>query len=186
MPQPRVIKDLLFVDTETTGLDPAKHEILEIALIRTTPDGKDVKDKFSCRVFPEHIETAEPKALEVNKYSAEKWAKELCVEPGEVVDAIQAMGRNTTLVGHNVAFDESFLAPLFNRFNLRVPWTYHRVDTVALAWPLHALGELERLSLANVCQFLGIAAVPAHTAESDAEACRQVYVELMTRWKKIV
>lgn len=175
-------QDLLFVDTETTGLDSTKHELLEVAAIRTSPDGRKIISRFEAKLFPLHLETAEPKALEVNKYSAADWTVDKCVMPEVVVDALQQMAGNTVLVGQNVSFDEGFLSPLFTRLGMKPPWGYHKVDTVTLAWPLFVNTDLPGLSLEKLCKFLGVESMPTHRAAADVEACRQVYLKLMERW----
>jgi DNA polymerase-3 subunit epsilon len=181
-PLPKRFQDLLFVDTETTGLDPTKHELLEVAAIRTSPDGQTIISTYEAKLKPLNLDKAEPKALEINKYSAAEWSDEKCVAPEIVADNLQKMAGNTVLVGQNVSFDEGFLSPLFTRLGMRPPWGYHKVDTVALAWPLFLHSPLEGLSLGKLCTFLGVTAVPAHRAAADAEACRQVYLKLMARW----
>jgi DNA polymerase-3 subunit epsilon len=177
------LQDLLFVDTETTGLDSTKHELLEVAAIRTSPDGRTVIQTYEAKLFPEHLETAEPRALEVNKYSAAEWPRDKCARPEDVVDALQKMSGNTVLVGQNVSFDEGFLSPLFTRLGMKPPWGYHKIDTVSLAWPLYFNNaELPGLSLEKLCKFLGVESMPTHRAAADVEACRQVYLNLMERW----
>jgi len=175
-------QDLLFVDTETTGLDPTKHELLEVAAIRTSPDGLKIISRFEAKLMPLHLETAEPKALQVNNYKPEEWTVDKCVMPEVVVDALQQMAGNTVLVGQNVSFDEGFLSPLFVRLGMKPPWGYHKVDTVALAWPLFCYTGLPGLSLEKLCAFLGVAEMPKHRAMADAEACRQVYLKMMEKW----
>ena len=179
MPQPKRLQDLLFVDTETTGLDPTKHELLEVAAIRTDPTGTTIISKYQATLKPMHLERAEPKALEVNGYA--QWKNEPCTEPGDVVDALQKLAIGTVLVGQNVSFDEGFLSPLFTRLGMKPPWGYHKVDTVALAWPLFVTTALEGLSLGKLCDYLGVASTPTHRAAADAEACRQVYLKLMEK-----
>lgn len=177
------LQDLLFVDTETTGLDPTKHELLEVAAIRTSPDGGTILQTYEAKLFPLHLETAEAKALEINKYSAAEWTVEKCMKPEIVVDNLQRMAGNTVLVGQNVSFDEGFLSPLFTRLGMKPPWGYHKIDTVSLAWPLYFNNaELPGLSLEKLCKFLGVEAMPTHRAAADVEACRQVYLKLMERW----
>jgi len=182
MLQQKKFQDLLFVDTETTGLDATKHELLEVAAIRTSPDGLRVISKFEAKLKPTHIESAEPKALQINGYVASQWTDETCMKPELVVDALQKMAVGTALVGQNVSFDEGFLTPLFTRLGMKAPWGYHKVDTVALAWPLFLHTDLAGLSLGKLCEFLGVATMPTHRAAADAEACRQVYLKLMERW----
>lgn len=183
MPPQKRFQDLLFVDTETTGLDPSKHELLEVAAIRTTPDGLTVLSTFQAKVRPLHIETAEPKALQINGYSEEEWTEEKCVPLGSMVDAIQKMANQTVMVGQNVSFDESFLSPVFKSFGMKPPWGYHKVDTIALAWPLFQYSELEGLSLEKLCRFLKVDNMPGHRAMPDALACRDVYLKLMAKWQ---
>lgn len=182
MPPQKRFQDLLFVDTETTGLDDTKHELLEVAAIRTSPDGLHIISTFEAKLKPLHLETAEPKALEINKYSAEEWTDEKCVKPEIVADALQKMAGNTVLVGHNVSFDEGFLSPLFTRLGMKVPWGYHKVDTVALSWPLFLYTDAEGVSLEKVCRFLGVERMPTHRAAADAAACREIYLKLVAKW----
>jgi DNA polymerase-3 subunit epsilon len=183
MAQTKKLQDLLFVDTETTGLDPTRHELLEVAAIRTSPDGLTILQTYEAKLFPNHLSTAEPRALEVNKYSAAEWTEEKCVKPEIVVDNLQKMAGNTVLVGQNVTFDEGFLSPLFTRIGMKPPWGYHKIDTVSLAWPLYFNNEdLPGLSLEKLCTYLRVASMPTHRAAADVEACRQVYLKLMERW----
>lgn len=186
MPQPKKFQDLLFVDTETTGLDPTKHELLEVAALRTSPDGLTIISAYEAKLLPLHIGAAEPKALAINGYTPEEWTPEKCVAPGTVVDALQKMAANTVLVGQNVSFDEGFLTPLFTRLNMKAPWGYHKIDTVALGWPMFLHTEMEGLSLGKMCAFLGVAQMPTHRAAADVAACREVYLRLMAKWAKAV
>lgn len=171
------------MDTETTGLDPTKHELLEVAAIRTSPDGKTIIKTYEAKLKPLHLETAEPKALQINGYNSTDWADEMCAKPEIVVDELQKMAGNTVLVGQNVSFDEGFLTPLFTRLKMKAPWGYHKVDTVALAWPLFCYTPMEGLSLEKVCRFLGVTEMPKHRALADAMACREIYLRLMSRWE---
>lgn len=182
MPLPKKFQDLLFIDTETTGLDPKVHELLEVAAIRTSPDGQTIISAYEAKLKPLHLETATPKALEINGYTPAEWTDEKCVAPQIVADNLTKMAQNTVLIGQNVSFDEGFLLPLFDNLKMKVPWGYHKVDTVALGWPLFVNTPMEGLSLAKMCAFLGVAQVPTHRAASDVAACREIYLRLMAKW----
>lgn len=185
MLRPKRLQDLLFVDVETTGLDDTKHEVIEVAAIRTSADGETVKSTFEAKLKPLNIKVAEPRALEINGYSEAEWSDDKCKERSFVVDQLQRMAAadgGTVLVGQNVSFDEGFLTPLFTAFGMKAPWGYHKVDTVALAWPLFVSTPLEGLSLGKLCAFLGVEQQPTHRALADAMACREVYLKLMKRY----
>ena len=183
MARQKQLQDLLFVDVETTGLDPTKHELLEVAARRTSPDGQTILGEYTAKLRPLNLAAAEPKALEVNKYSEEEWAPEKCVARDVVVKELHRIAQNCVLVGHNVSFDEGFLRALFYQANLQPPWGYHKVDTVALAWPLYVTKpDLEGVSLVKLAKYLELPTQPVHRAAADVAACHALYMHLMKKW----
>ena len=182
MPLPKKFQDLLFVDTETTGLDHKVHELLEVAALRCSFDGKQIISAYEAKLKPLHIETATAKALEINGYTPEEWTDEKCTPHEAVVQHLSNMARDTVLVGQNVSFDEGFLNDLFDAHKVKPPWGYHKVDTVALGWPLFINTPMEGLSLGKMCAFLGVSQMPTHRAAADVAACREIYLRLMAKW----
>lgn len=166
-----LLKPLAFVDLETTGLDPEHHEIIEFAVVRE--DGTYVEFK----VKPEHIETAHPKALEVNGYTPEAW--EGAISQEEAAKHLAAWLEDSIIAGQNVKFDIGFLEALAEKTGVRIP-TRYGIDTVTLAYEhLTPLG-LSSLSLKNICEFLGIPPEPDdHRALNGARAAREVYFTLL-------
>ena len=65
-------KDILLIDLESTGLDPIKHEIIQLAAILL--DKKTLKEKkfFTTYVRPIKWKTRDPEAMQVNKISYEQ------------------------------------------------------------------------------------------------------------------
>ena len=57
------------MDTETTGLDPNWHEMIQIALLPLDSNLNVRKDvlPFYIELIPEHPERADPEAMSVNK-----------------------------------------------------------------------------------------------------------------------
>lgn len=165
---------LVFVDLETTGLDPGKHEVIEIAAIETSLDGRIVFRTYHRRIIPQFLDRADPEALAINGYSASEWAD--AVPRSKAIADLNVILRGAVLVGHNVSFDEGFLTALMPRV-----WHHHKVDTVSLIWPRYMADKsLTSLSLNAVCKYLGVGK-PNHRALADAEACRQVYALIMDK-----
>lgn len=173
----------MFVDVETTGLDPTKHEIIEVSARRTSPDGETILGEYTAKIRPTNLAVAEPKALQINGYTEEGWAPEKCVDQPTVVTQLHRLAQNCVLVGHNVSFDEGFLRALFAKSGLQPPWGYHKVDTVALAWPLYVTKpDLEGVSLAKLAKYLELPMQPTHRAGADVAACHALYMLLMKKW----
>lgn len=175
-----------FVDTETTGLSPTDHEIIDFACILETRTAG--VQEVSFKMKPEHLDRASPKALEVNGYTPEKW--ERAWNQAEGATAISQALKGAVLIGHNVRFDAGFLNATQERHNIKERLDYHLVDTVSLAWIHLVPCGLTSLSLENVCRFLNIDNTDAHTALGDARRCREVYRKLQPigslsrlRWK---
>ena len=176
-------RNLLFIDTETTGLDPNKGEIIELAAMLTTPDNKEVLKTFEVKLRMEHPELAEKKALEVNGYNEVEWALEKCASDRSKVGAdLLVISNDAVLVGHNVSFDEAFVSAFLRTLGLKPNWHYHKIDTVVLSWPLVIAGRAKWLRLGDVCEALHIKQDGAHRAMSDVLSCRAVYTELLTQY----
>ena len=158
---------IAFIDLETTGLDAARHEILEIGVVVAFPGTLAERDRFEVRVRPERIEDADPAALRVNGWSPEAWADAvpLDVALGQLAPVLWG----TILAGHNVAFDRAFLDAAWRAAGVSPPeQDHHTLDTAVLAWPLLEAGEVDSLSLGAVCAALGIDLGPGHRALIDA------------------
>ena len=74
------LHNLAFIDVETTGFSPEKHEIIELAVVlakQTPREGKGPKleiiQEKEWKIKPEHLETAEEQALRVNGYNEVDW-----------------------------------------------------------------------------------------------------------------
>lgn len=165
--------DVCFVDVETTGLDPARHELLEVAAVRVSGDLRELKGGLWCQVRPTHIETAEPEALAICGYDPAKWAH--ADELGHTLERLARLMQGATLAGHKVDFDESFVRAGFASLGLAMPEIGHyRLDTVSLAYPLLAAGVVPDLRLTTLTNTLGIPHEHAHTAWSDVNACLEL------------
>jgi hypothetical protein len=153
----------VFIDCETTGLDPRRHEVWELALIA---DGRE-----HIWQLPVDESKADPKALQIGRYNERRRTPD---DPRAVAEAVAAMTRRHHLAGSGPWFDAAFLGALLERFDMKPPWAYRLIDVEALmAGALHARSpwDVEAMSVA-----LGVPVAPErHGALSDARWARDVY-----------
>lgn len=170
----------LFFDCETGNLSPELGDMVEVAAILTDPSGEEVLDEYSARIFPKL--PVDPGAAAVNGYSAEKWAT-TAIDPDDAILKIHQMAYDAVLVAHNASFDWGFLEKAYTARKMRWPGDYHKACTVTLAWPLLQAGVVPALKLTALTKHFGIEHVDAHTALSDARACRLLYLQLMRMYQ---
>ncbi len=175
--------DLVFVDTETTGLDPRRHELIEIGLVRVKQDWSGatptftVIDEWSTKVHPENIQIADPASLRINGYSATGWEHSPKIKDalGEFIKRAEG----AIMVAHNVAFDAGFIDTYLAVHSMPNTLHYHRLDTVSMAYAKLHNTDVTRYSLAELCKHFGIENAHAHSALSDARACFELFKKLM-------
>jgi DNA polymerase III epsilon subunit-like protein len=161
--------NLIFVDVETTGLNSAIHEIIEIAII-----GEGIH--YHEKIDPIHIEHASPKALEINGYTPEKWKD--AIPPKQAAIAIAKLIEGKTIVGHNVRFDIEFIEELLNQHGIYVFYDRRLIDTVTLAHEHLIPCGIKSISMDAIRGFFGWSDKGAHTALKDALDCRRLYFKI--------
>jgi len=171
--------NLFFFDAETGGLNYLLSDMIEVACIVTDPTGQTVHEEYCVKVIPER--PVDPGAARINGYTQEKWATEAITLDAAMVRMLK-MAQNTLFTAHNAPFDWGFFEHAMAKRAMRWPSDYHRIDTVALAFPLLRAGMVTNLKLATLAQYFNIPHDNAHTALSDARACRGVYLKLMERY----
>jgi DNA polymerase-3 subunit epsilon len=172
------MRDLAFLDVETTGRSPRHHEILELAVARVEPRSLSIVTALDAKVLPEDLGRAEPEALQVNGYTAARWwnARPLTAVLAQITPVLEGC----MVAGHNVWFDWAFLCEGFHRTRCPLPaMDYHLVDTASLAWPLVAAGLVPEPRLEVLCDYFGISNRGAHSARRDVERTIAVYRRLM-------
>lgn len=133
---------LLIVDFETTGLDPIRNEIIEIGAILLDAASLSLIWEFETKLLPENIQTAHPKALEVNGYTPEAWADAQTFADG-FDDFLLGLDSTMIFTGQNVWFDVGFyLEGLKKRGKAGMDpldptpnYSYHRLDIASMAYP---------------------------------------------------
>jgi DNA polymerase III alpha subunit (gram-positive type) len=156
-----VTKHLVFLDCETTGLDPSQHHIWEIAY---AVDDGPIKSSF----VPHSVVGADPVALRIGRYQ-ERFHFE--GDPAAFVKELRAALSGNTLVGSNPAFDAAFLRARWGE----APWHYALLDLKSYA--MGALGLDRPPKMEQIATQLG-AIAPDHTAAGDVQTLRQCFNEL--------
>lgn len=176
-PQP-VARPLIFIDIETTGLDPLRHDIIEVAAMRVDPVSLGVEAVFESRVRPTSTTPADASAVELNGFQAEEWDDAPLLE--EVLVSLRGFLEGGLLIGHNPTFDWTFLLTAYRTLGVRPPKVdHHLIDTVSLAWPLLRQGMVRSLSLLELCKHYGIPNQGAHHALEDVVRTYQVLLRLV-------
>ncbi|HBL18548.1 MAG TPA: hypothetical protein DD417_17765 [Elusimicrobia bacterium] len=180
---------LFFADTETTGLDPAQHEIFQLAFL-VEIDGKVVEEK-TILFRPERPETISADALRITR----KTKEELLSYPPKrqgYESLIAALDRwvdrydkddKLFWVGQNPRFDMDFLRVFFQE--LEDPyfgsWWHHvPADLIALAMIMRLRRHIDPpdFKLESLAQACGVPLIP-HDALADVRATHSIWKKLL-------
>jgi DNA polymerase-3 subunit epsilon len=159
---------LVFLDLETTGLDPtAGHRVAEVALLRARAGQEE--GRLESVVNPGR--PLDPAAAAVNGLSDAALA--LAPPFALLAPAMERLAAGAVLVGHNVRFDLAFLSLELAAAG-RPPLANPSLDTLALA---RRLLRRPSYSLAALAAELGLPA-PTHQALDDVLATRALFAHL--------
>ena len=167
-------KPIVFIDIETTGLNPEMHEIIEIACLRIDSGGH--RSVYYAKVHPMRIEIAHHRALEINGYNGKDWREAFF--PNEVAAQLESFLSGALLVGHNIKFDVSFISELMHAHKRLQTWDRRLIDTIVLAHEHLSPCGIESLSLDSIRSFLGWTHEGSHRAMRDAQDVMRLYKTL--------
>lgn len=122
---------LVFLDTETLGLDPDRHAVWEVAWI----DGDTGREHcYHVQLAADEIAAAEPIAIEISGFD-KRFGDTYDVPRERIVYLLQqAFAGRKHMVGAVPSFDEERLRRMFYAQGIRtMPWHYHLIDVEALA-----------------------------------------------------
>lgn len=165
----------VFVDTETSGLDPKHHSILSVCL-----GNKDIGYKtFHIRPDPDMI--IDPKAMEVNNIDLGGLWEDQSIAFLEYLQEMVAEHGQLEPIGHNYMFDIGFIQQVLGRRGYEKFFSRRYLDTMIIAKFLSEVGMVksESYSLAHLCESFEIKNEEAHTAEGDVKATEKLYEALI-------
>lgn len=153
---------LAFLDTETTGLDPDRHEVWEVGLILRDNEGVEFERVWQ---LPVDLGRADAMALGIGRWYERRWPWPAYDRGAHVRDAnddedeqritsavlgtgpyvvppfrmaewaalFAELTNGAHLVGAVISFDEERLRRLLRRHGACPTWHYHLIDVEALA-----------------------------------------------------
>lgn len=156
-------------DLETTGLDPRKDAVIEIAMVRFDAEGNRLGE-FSSFVHPGMPVSEEAKSITGITEEDLDGAPEFASIRQEVSEFFG----DATVVAHNADFDTSFLVEYGFDFSRSAV-----IDTFRLAQI--AFPEERSMNLSALAEASGYFHEGAHRALSDARATVSVFLECLRR-----
>lgn len=157
------------IDVETTGLDPSRHEVIELGLVlfafdRSTGEVFGILDEYTGQQEPRGpVPRAATRVHGLTK-------RMLKGQKLDFVRILEILERAEVLIAHNARFDYSFLRPLIGVVNEK-PW-YCSMDGI----PWRGRGHVSK-GLQNLLRDHSITVAAAHRGLDDARAV----LELLSR-----
>jgi DNA polymerase III subunit epsilon len=167
--------EFAIIDTETTGLRPGSHRVIEIAGVRIRGNG-EVIGSYQSLINP---------GVRIPNFIAQFTgiSQEMVTKAPrthEVLPDFLSFIDGATLVGHNVAFDIGFLT--YEAQLLGQSFPIDGLDTIPLA--RRFLSGLKRFKLDSVAAHLRIPTSDRHRALGDAKVTAAVFLKLLELARK--
>jgi DNA polymerase III epsilon subunit-like protein len=183
---------LIFLDTESTGLDPDRHETWEVAAIVRDLDNPDHTDDTEYHWFLYvNLDKADLIALNIGRYferhptMLDSNQHPVCWNDTSFAREFFLLSIGAHIVGAVPDFDTRFLSKILRRNNLLAAWHYHLVCVENLA--AGKLGMEPPWKSDEVFAKLGYNTdtdeyrAGKHTAMGDARVVRDIYDLIMAK-----
>ncbi|MGD8925288.1 MAG: ribonuclease T [Thioalkalispiraceae bacterium] len=184
----------VIIDVETSGFDPEKNALLEVAAVPIIVDNAGTMSPgatTACHVEPFEGSELDPRALEFTGIDPhhpfrmakpEQEALEHIFKPIRTLIKSKQCSR-AILVGHNPFFDLSFIKAAIERSNIKSnPFhSFSTFDTATLAGLAYGQTVLARAAIAAGIEW---DAEQAHSAIYDAEKTAELFCKIVNTWDK--
>jgi DNA polymerase III alpha subunit (gram-positive type) len=175
--------DLIYItyDTETTGLNPSKNAVCEIAMCVMDNELNDIGEYSSGIIKPIEGREMSQGALNANGITQEQLneGRDGKVVAKEVVTFIKSFKKQKSkvvLCGHNIIkFDNPFLYEFLNEYGYDLGGLVNDeffIDTLFLSRVKYL--ESSNYKLGTICQKNNITLVDAHRALADTKANKEL------------
>lgn len=140
----------IFLDTETTGLDPTKHSPIDVAIKIVNVSSMEEKASYQSIVKqPSEVwDRKDPISVEINGYTWEEVqkGKEPSVVAEEVMQLFKECGvarDNAVFICQNPSFDRGFFTQIIDVYTQeRLHWPYHWLDLASMYWVMFVKNRL--------------------------------------------
>jgi len=177
---------ILFIDTETGGLDPSKYSLLSIAFV--VWQEFEIVDSIEIFINDGRL-IANEEALRINKIDL-NFHEEIAVSiPMASIKINEFLSKHfdtnekITLAGHNVNFDINFFKPFLKEGNIDFEkrFSYRFIDTSTILYYLYLSGVMKKKTLSSqqAFDFFGIKVNKRHSALGDALATAKLFSVLL-------
>ena len=182
-------KKIFYFDTETTGLDCRKNDIIQLAYIIEIDGQIKEEGNFYCQPF--NYNTIDNKALEVSKLTVAQI--QTFSQPKEIYNKLHTIlakyvdkyDRNDKFspAGYNINFDIGFLKNFFIKNDDKYYgsfFDYHMLDVYSLAYILEYKGilKLDNYKLVTLAKYFNID-FKAHNALEDIKTTREIFKKML-------
>ena len=182
---------LLFIDTETGGLNPDRHSLLSLALV--VWEDMEIIDSQELLINDGHLSVTE-EALSINKIDIKKH-KEIAISSSQAIEKITLFiskhfpyQGKITLAGHNVHFDANFLKAFLskNDKDFNTCFSHRFIDTSSILYYLYITGHIKQKTISSdeAFKLFEIKVEGRHTALGDALATAKLFNKLIYLAKK--
>ena len=182
--------NILWLDTETTGIDPNKNFLIQLSYISTL--NNNIKFDNDLYMRPQYIDKfeIEQSALDKNKITVEQ-IKNFELEEKQIkifLNDLTSSGNKYYLAGYNVNFDIEFLKAIFTRQNLNLHYyfNYLYLDVMQLIINLKLAGKInpENCKLQTVLQYFNLIEDISvlHNAKQDIVCTKMLYDFLINKF----
>lgn len=171
------LRRFVVFDLETTGLDPGRHEIIEIGAIRVSQNGS-LQERFQTLVKPRNGIPKEITELTgISRTMVERKGQPL----GDALRAFAAFIKRTPLISFNADFDMAFLLKAANRH--RVVITNRSSCALRMArraWPGRASYQL-----CDLAKHRHLSDEGTHRALGDCHRTVLIYIAAASKLRRM-
>lgn len=135
----------IFLDTETNGLNPLKHFVLELAFKIVNVETGELLTAYEAVIAPTQEEWAQgdPQSLQVNGFTWEEVSKgipsvQVSEEILEIFASFNIERGKAVFICQNPSFDRAFFSQLIDPdLQESLNWPYHWLDLASMFWATH-------------------------------------------------